>query len=122
MSNNIQTQSNDTPRQILLKAVTPIRSAEQLLVESSRATSDPAKLTKISLEYNHLDSFLTQLLHTQAIADDAAFTAATAALKQQATALQTKEEDIKKIVDDVHTATQIVGYMAQVLAFVEKLP
>jgi hypothetical protein len=120
MSND--TQNNDTPRQILLKSVEAIRSAEQLLLQESRATSDPATLTKISIEYNNLDSYLSQLLHAQAIADDTEFANAITALKGQSAALQADEDSIKKIVSDVNAAAKIVGYLAQALAYITKLP
>lgn len=111
----------DAQRQTLLNAVSLLRAAEQLLVQAGRDTSDPTTLMKITNEYNQLDSYLSQLLHAQAIADDAAFASATAALKQQASTLQTEEDDIKKIVADVGTAAQIVGYIAQALSFVATL-
>jgi len=98
-----------------------IRSAEQLLVQASRATSDPATLTKISIEYNQLDSFLSQLLRAQAISDDAEFSNATAALKNQASMLDADEQDIKKIIDNVATAAKIVGYIAEAMTIIAKL-
>lgn len=113
--------ANEAQKQTLLNAVSLIRSAEQLLLQASRASSDPATLTKISIEYNQLDSFLSQIIHAQAIADDASFTAAVGALKQQATVLETEEADIKKIVTDVGTAAQIVGYLAQAATFIATL-
>jgi hypothetical protein len=122
MSNGAQNKTKGTPRQTLLKAVEPIRSAEQLLIQASRETANPATLTKISIEYNQLDSFLSQLLHAQAIADDAEFGNATAALKKQAAMLEADEEYIKKIVSDVATAAKIIGYIAQALTLIGKLP
>ena len=107
-------------KQALLDAITQIRLAEQLLVQASRATSDPATLVKINTEYAHLDSYLSQLLHTLAIADDADFVKATRALKQQATALAAEEAQIKKVVADVGTAAKIAGYIAQAVAFIAK--
>jgi hypothetical protein len=110
--------SNDAQKQTLLNAVSLIRSAEQLLMQVSRASTDPVIIMKIVSEYNQLDSFLSQLLHAQAIADDADFASATAALKQQAATLQAEEDDIKTIVTDVGIAAQVVGYIAQALAFI----
>jgi len=112
---------NDTQKQSLLDAVTKIRLAEQLLVQASHATSDPATLTQISIEYNQLDSFLSQLLHAQAIADDADFASATTALKQQSATLQAEEDDFKKTINDVKTAAQIAGYIADALGIIAKL-
>lgn len=108
-------------KQDLLKAVSSIRSAEQLLIQESRATADPAKLAQINAAYDQLDSFLSELLHMQAIADDAEFVNATAALKQQAAALQIEEDDIKKIVSNVGIAAKIVGYIAQAASIIAKL-
>jgi len=111
----------DTQKQSLLDAVSNIRSAEQLLVQESRATSDPGKLTQISIEYNQLDSFLSQLLHAQAIADDTDFAVAAASLKKQANTLQLEQKDIEKIVSDIKIAARIVGYVAQALAIIAKI-
>jgi len=111
---------NDIQKQALLDAATQIRLAEQLLIQASRATSDPGTLTQISIEINQLDSFLSQLLHAQAIADDADFNKATTALKQQASMLQVDEDHIKKITAAVGTGAQIVGYIAQAIVIIAK--
>jgi gamma-glutamyl phosphate reductase len=128
MSNGAQSNTKNTPgqvllttKQILLTAVMSIRSAEQLLVQASRATSDPATLTKISIEYNQLDSFLSQLLRAQAISDDAEFNNATAALREQASILDAEEKDIKNIVNDVAIAAKIVGYITEAMTIIAKL-
>lgn len=107
-------------KQNLLDAVTNIRSAELSLKQASQTTADPGTLTKISIEFNHLDSFLSQILHIQAIADDKDFASATIALKQQAATLQADENNIKKIVNDVKVSAQIVGYIAQAIALIAK--
>jgi len=57
----------------------------------------------------------------QAIADDADFANATAALKRQTATLQAEEAYIKTIVVDVGKAAQIVGYIAQALSFIATL-
>lgn len=108
-------------KNFLTKAITQIRLAEQALVTASRATADPIMLHKIAIEYNNLDSFLSQLLHVLAIADDAIFASATASLKQQAGALQVDKEELKKICSDVEMVAAIVGYITQAIAFIMKL-
>lgn len=113
--------ANDAPKQTLLDTVGLLRSAEQLLLVASRATSDLGKLIKINMEYGQLDSFMSQLLHAQALADDADFARATAALKQQAAALQVEEADLAKVVADVGTAAKIAGYLAQAVSFLATL-
>jgi hypothetical protein len=112
---------NAGQKQTLLNTVSLIRSAEQLLIQASRASSDLATLIKINTEYSQLDSFLSQLLHAQAIGDDADFANATAALKAQAATLQAQEEEIKKIVTDVGIAAKIAGYIAQAATFIATL-
>jgi len=105
-------------KQNLVDAVTQIRAAEQLLVQTSRSMSDPASLIQVNTEYAHLDSFLSQLLHAQAISDDAQFTQATTSLKQQANGLAADQATVAKIVGDVATAGKIVGYIAKALQLI----
>lgn len=100
-------------RHNLNQIVSNIRSAEVLIVQASRQTSDAAKLIQLNTEYSALDSYLSQVLHTLALLDDSLFASATNALKQQAAILQQEEEDIKKIVDDIALAAKIAGYLAQ---------
>ena len=108
-------------KQALLDAISQIRLAEQVLVEQSRAETDTARLIKINTEYTHLDSYLSQLVHAQALADDAEFTAATTALKMQATALSAEQADISKVVGDVAKAAKIVGYLVKAVSLIAKL-
>ena len=108
-------------KQKLIQIVSSIRSAEALLIQASRQTSDASKLIQINTEYTALDSYLSQVLHTLAILDDALFDIATKALKQQAAILQQEEESIKKIVDDIALAAQIAGYLAQAAAIAATL-
>jgi len=113
--------STTSQKQSLLDAVGQIRSAEQLLLTQSRNTTDPATLIQLNTEYSHLDSYLSQILHAQAISDDAEFDNATAALKQQAATLSADEAAIKKIVGDVATAGKIAGYIAKALQIIASL-
>lgn len=108
-------------KQALIDAVNQIRLAEQSLLEASRATSDIAKLIQINTEYSHLDSYLSQILHAQALTDETEFGNATAALKGQASALSADEDAIKKIVDDVAVAGKIFGYITQAIQIIGKL-
>lgn len=108
-------------RQNLSQIVSNIRAAEVLLLQSSRATSDPATLIKINTEYQALDSYLSQILNAQATADDQAFESAINALKLQISSLQQEESHIKAIVADVATAAQILGYISQAISVVAML-
>src|SRR5665647_1660894 len=105
--------STASQKQDLIDAISQIRFAEQLLLTESRSTSDTAKLIQINIEYTHLDSYLSQILHAQALADDTEFGNATAALKEQASALAIDQAGIGKIVGDVAIAGKIVGYITQ---------
>lgn len=112
---------NDTQRQTLASAVAMIRAAEQALLQAGQNSTDAVELGKINLQYSHLDSLMSQLLHAQAVADDTAFAATTAALKQQAATLQAQEDAIKKIISDVALAAQIIGYITQAAGFIAGL-
>jgi hypothetical protein len=113
--------STDDQKQKLLDAVALIRQSEQLLMQASRNSTNANTSIRINTEFQNLDSILSQLLHTQAIADDADFQAATTALKQQASALQTEQAQIQKVVTDVGIAAQIAGFLAQAAAIVAKV-
>ena len=100
-------------KQKLTQIVSSIRAAEMLLIQASRQTVDTSKLIRLNTEYTALDSYLSHVLHTFAILDDALFNMETNALKQQATILEQEETSIQKIVDDIAVAAQIAGYLAQ---------
>jgi hypothetical protein len=105
-------------KQSLIDAVGQIRLAEQLLLAASRSTSDPIKLIQINTEYTHLDSYLSQILHTQALSDDVDFGNATDALKNQTSVLTVEINSISKIVDDVATAGKIVGFITKAIQII----
>lgn len=107
--------------QTLTNTVSILRAAEALLLQASRATTDLPMLLQINAEYNNLDSWISQLLHTQAVDDDTQFSGAIASLKQQANLLSADEAHIQVIVKDVATAGKIVGYITQAVAFLGAL-
>ncbi len=113
--------STTSQKQSLINAVGQIRSAEQLLLQASRSMSDPAKLIQVNTEYTHLDSYLSQILHTQAITDDVEFDNATTALKAQASTLSADAPALQKIISDVATAEKIVGYISQAIQIIGTL-
>jgi hypothetical protein len=112
-----------TPQQTqeLMNAVTSIRSAEQILVTASNSMTDQVQLLKLNIEYQHLDSYLSQLLHAQALSDDSQFSTATTALQSQADALAADETAIQNIVSDVGTAAKVVQYIAEAVGFIAKI-
>jgi len=105
----------------ITSAAASIRQAQASLMQASRLCSDPVKSAKIFAEYNHLDSALTQLLHTLAITDDAAFSAATTLLKQSAQSFQSDQTQLQAIIDDAKTAASVVSYITQAVGFIMKL-
>ena len=113
--------SKESQKQQLLSAVNSLRIAERLLMQASRDSTDPVILASINSEYTQLDSFLSQIMHCIAIADDNVFADASAALKKQAMTVQAREEDFKRIAAGVNTAAQIVGCIGEALAFIAKI-
>jgi hypothetical protein len=110
-----------TARQHLNDIVANIRAAEVLIVQASRETSDVVTLIQLNTEYLALDSYLSQVLHTLALLDDALFQTATDALKQQSAVLQQEEEDIGLTVRNLDLASEIAGYLAQAAQTAERL-
>lgn len=104
---------SDAQNQALTQAVGALRAVEQQLLDASRQSNDPNQLMRLNLEYNHVDSWLSQVLHAQAESDDALFAQATASLKQSADALKAEAAAMQKVVGDVGTAAKIAGYLAQ---------
>ena len=117
----MDTPATDDPKQALLDAVAALRTAEQLLLESSRTMSDPAELIQLNLEYSHIDSYLTQVIQALAATDDDDFDRTSGSLKTQATTLAADAQAIAKVVKNAQTAGKIVGCIAQAAAAVSKL-
>ena len=112
---------DDDAKQSLLDATTALRSAEQLLLQASRTMTDPAQLVQVNLEYAHLDSYLSQILHTLAISDDDDFDQAAGTLKTQSSTIAADAQAIAKIIKDAATADKVIGLIAQATAAVAKL-
>ena len=108
-------------KQELLNAVPCIRSAEELLVQAGRDSSDAETLKNINGEYGQLDAFLSRVLHCIAIADDEGFAESAAALTTQAATLQAMKDSYQAMAAGVNTAAQIVGCLTEALAFLAKL-
>lgn len=102
-------------------AITAIRNAQKLLQQEIDTASDTATAINLTNLNNSLDSQISQLLHTQNIADDTIFSKAIDALRSPTSALQTDEATIKKLISDVGTAEKVVGYFTQALSFIAKL-
>ena len=105
----------------IASAIDAVRAAENLLRQQINAANDSLSAMKLSNEFNNLDSFLSELLQAQNAADDTSFTNATQALQAHVTGLQADEATIKKIVEDIKIAAEIISYITQDLAFIAKL-
>lgn len=102
-------------------AVSAIRSAQNLLQEQINCETETVPIIKLTNQYHSLDSNLSLLLHAQNATDDAIFSAAAATLKSQTSGLQMDEAAIKDIIDDIGTATKVIGYIEQALGYIAKL-
>jgi hypothetical protein len=109
-----------TPSQQLdvSSAIAQIRSAEQLLNTIIGSTGDPALLAQITAGYRYLNGILGELVQAQLAADDATFTQVTTSLKNEAAKLKAQEAQFQQIISNVALAAQIVGYIAQAVAFI----
>jgi hypothetical protein len=107
--------------QAISNAIASIRTAENALLIQGRLTSDPLVATKISNEYNSLDSVLTQLIQAHVISDDATFQQAATALRQESAALNAQAQAISQVVKDIGSAAQIAGYIVQAAGALAKL-
>jgi len=108
-------------KQSLSNASQLISNAVSLLLQASRASTDPVALLKIHNEIVYLNTITTNVAQIMVIADDATFDTATAALKQQAATLQSQAEAIGAVAADAATAAQITGWIVQAVAFIAVL-
>ena len=104
----------------IVGAVDAIRNAENVLMAQINATADTLAAIKLNQAYQHVDSVLGQILHLQNTADDQIFAAAAASIKGQTTALQSDQHAIQGLINDVGTATKVVGYIGQAIGFIGK--
>jgi negative regulator of replication initiation len=102
-------------------AIDAIRSAEGVLTDQIRGSTDALTAIKLTNEYNNLDSYLSEILHAQNAADDASFANATAALQSRLSGLEADEKAIKALISDVTTAGKVIGYIADALKWIAKL-
>jgi hypothetical protein len=110
----------DRGLQMLMKAAKDIEEAEAVIVAASNDTWDIDELTRLEEAHLQLDGLLTALIKAQEISDDADFAVAAVNLKLLAAELQSDEAGIKKIVGNIATAAQIVGYAIQAAELVAK--
>jgi hypothetical protein len=102
-------------------AVSATRAAGDLLTDQIHAESDSELAARLRREHDRLDGLLSQLLHAQGSADDAAFADATAALRSQAETLKADRAAIEAIVKDAAAAASIARQVARALRFIAKL-
>ncbi len=112
----------ENTKQDVVAALEQIRLAEQELDDLIAATSETSNLLALSSVYDQLTAMAAALIRVQMIADDEVFEQATTHLKVQANALQASEDSIKKIVKDMAIAGKVLGYIAEAVTIVAKLP
>jgi hypothetical protein len=105
----------------LAGAIDAIRNAQVALMQQVRKATSTLLAIKLSNEYDHLDSCLSELLHAQNAADDASFQAATTSIQSRSDSLKADEDTIKSIIKDITIAGTVIKYVGQALAFIAKL-
>lgn len=105
----------------LANAIAQIRNAQTLLQQQIDIEVDTRTAAILTNKHIVFGSYLSSLLQTQNLSDDASFTGMAQALQKQDTALKAESADIQALVADVKTAASIVGYITQALIFVAKL-
>ena len=111
---------DNNSQQTLLHAASLISSAERLLTQAIGRSSDPATVRMLNREYTRLDSLLSRLLYAQGCTDEELKTALPS-LKQQATALQPRDDTIVAQAPDLVTAPAIVGYVVRAINLIGSL-
>ena len=101
--------------------VTALSSLLTNLLQAGRNTTDDTQLLQINNEYSAVQTLMDQATQARIAADDVTFIKLTSTLKAQAALLQGMEKQIQSIVSDVALAGQIVGYLAQAVAYLAKL-
>jgi hypothetical protein len=131
MSVEANTETDRTPKGILLNTAKVIQFARDYLDKASDETSgyDPGIVRHIHVERKALEAFLTQLTQTLMITDNDLFTEAVGALKLQVPSLHAVSDQIKSIASDTATPPgvgghmeQSVTYIAQAILFIAELP
>jgi hypothetical protein len=118
MSAEAKTETDKTPKGILLDIAEAIQLAQGHLDKARDHADNPRIADEISVEHKSLDAFLTQLTEAGTIADDALFTKTTGALKLQAASLPSLNDRIKKIASYTNTPNQASVYMQQAINYI----
>jgi hypothetical protein len=111
----------DDQKQSLDGAIEQIRAAQKTLQKASEVATDGDKADRINGMYQKLQTLLTHVLQAEEAADDDAFTAAKTMFAGETAVLQADQASIQAIVDDVATAAQIAGYLAQAASFLAEI-
>jgi hypothetical protein len=118
MSADAKTETDNTPRGILLDTANAIQLAEGHLVKARDAADNPEIVSEISAEQKSLDAFLSKLAEVRSITDDGLFTEAVGVLKLQAASLPSVTEQIKKVASYTNTPNLASVYMQQAINYI----
>ena len=122
MSAEAKTETDRTPKGILLSVAKAIQFAEDYLSKAGEVTYDHDQeiVKQITVSRQSLKAFLTQLTQAQAITDEALFAKATGALKLQTPSLQTVSDQVKSIASNGVTSPWVSGAMEQTVTFIQQ--
>jgi hypothetical protein len=118
MSADAKTETDNTPRGILLDTANAIQLAEGHLGKARDAADNPKIVSEISAEQKSLDAFLSRLTEVRTIADNGLFAEAAGTLKLKAASLLSVTEQIKKIASYTNTPNQASVYMQQAINYI----
>ena len=118
MSTDAKTETDNTPRGILLDTANAIQLAEGHLGKARDAADNPEIVSEISAEQKSLDTFLSKLAEVRSITDDGLFTEAAGVLKLQAASLPLVTEQIKKVASYTNTPNLASVYMQQAINYI----
>jgi len=118
MSTEAGTETDRTPKGILLETADAVRLAQGHLGKARDAADNPKIAAEISEEHRFLETFLTQLTEARTIADDGLFNKAAGELKLKAASLPSVTENIKKIASYTNTPNMASVYIQQAITYI----
>ena len=118
MSAEARTETDSTPRGILLETADAIRLAEGHLGKARDAADNPKIAAEISAERDSLEAFFTHLTEARSITDDSLFSKAAGELKSRAASLPSVTDRVKKIASYTNTPNMASVYIQQAISYI----
>jgi hypothetical protein len=117
----VATKRTTASRDTLSETIDLLSTALTMILQQARMSTDDTKLLQLNNEYHALQALLNQATRAELAANDAIFDRSTQSFKAQARALEGMADHIKLIISDVKIASEVAGYIVQVLALVATL-